>query len=737
MAAAHSFAAMLMMLAILPATSLSIVTKIFQKDKVTPVEKVMELLINLRTKIEEEGKKEAAAYDKYACFCKEQADKKIHAIEESDKMIKYTGLRIDDIKDTIPTYTAEITELGKNASDFEDQLTKGRDARDVDHKAYLAAEKDLADAIDAATDAIKALKDSKEELKDAKLDFAQLKELTKPVLALLQGLPNHIKGVDIAVLEQLSQDPAKYEYHSNDIISLLQELRKTLLGRKQELDLTELEDQEVFSKKDTNLKNLLKFAKKDKAKREAQLDKMDADLNDLSLKKKIEERDVKMDRAFLDDLSAQCETKATLWDQRSSTRDGEITAITKALEALKEKVAPNYKANKKLVDIQVKARAAPLKNTTSTNMTKVKLQSNTSAARLITAKNIASNLSKLALIQLSDSRNTDSSEALVGQKLQRATEILSKAAKSLKSQMLSVALIRVQAQAGKDHFVKVRTLIKDLIARLEKDAGEEATTKSFCDKSMSESLEQRDKAQLKVESLTAEDSKLTAEKDTLNSEIATLSGQVADLKKALNEASELRSDERKDNEVTIGDAEEGKAGVQLALSTLEDFYKSGGALVQAHPYQDRNRKTVADLAPGGVFDTEYKGAQESSKGIIGMLNVILSDFERTIASTKDDEKEAQDEFSKLESTSNDDIKAKTDSKDTKGARITSIEDEKLQTANSLKEQNDLLEEASDSLVELKKQCVDATESYEERVESREKEIEALKQAMEALENWQG
>jgi len=248
MAAAHSFAAMLMMLAILPATSLSIVTKIFQKDKVTPVEKVMELLINLRTKIEEEGKKEAAAYDKYACFCKEQADKKIHAIEESDKMIKYTGLRIDDIKDTIPTYTAEITELAKNASDFEDQLTKGRDARDVDHKAYLAAEKDLADAIDAATDAIKALKDSKEELKDAKLDFTQLKELTKPVLALLQGLPNHIKGVDIAVLEQLSQDPAKYEYHSNDIISLLQELRKTLLGRKQELDLTELEDQEVFFK---------------------------------------------------------------------------------------------------------------------------------------------------------------------------------------------------------------------------------------------------------------------------------------------------------------------------------------------------------------------------------------------------------------------------------------------------------------------------------------------------------
>jgi len=54
-------------------------------SKVTPIEKVIELLKNLQAETEEQSKVEAKAYDKYACFCKEQADEKLYMIEKSTK----------------------------------------------------------------------------------------------------------------------------------------------------------------------------------------------------------------------------------------------------------------------------------------------------------------------------------------------------------------------------------------------------------------------------------------------------------------------------------------------------------------------------------------------------------------------------------------------------------------------------------------------------------------------------
>merc|ERR1719482_243290 len=54
------------------------------QQRVNPVEKVTELLEKLQAEVEAEGKSEAAAYDKYACFCKEQADNKDIATLESE-----------------------------------------------------------------------------------------------------------------------------------------------------------------------------------------------------------------------------------------------------------------------------------------------------------------------------------------------------------------------------------------------------------------------------------------------------------------------------------------------------------------------------------------------------------------------------------------------------------------------------------------------------------------------------
>merc|ERR1712066_786581 len=104
-------------------------------------------------------------------------------------------------------------------------------------------------------------------------------------------------------------------------------------------------------------------------------------------------------------------------------------------------------------------------------------------------------------------------------------------------------------------------------------------------------------------------------------------------------------------------ADEGSAAVKLALSILKDFYEN--AFVQVNKYvppnSDREGNTVGDLAPE-VFDDKYHGAKSEATGIVGILEVIQSDFDRTIAKTKKDEKASQDAFDTFEKDTKSDVK---------------------------------------------------------------------------------
>merc|ERR1719450_1122708 len=153
-----------------------------QQAKVTPVEKVIELLKKLETQIEEEGKTEAAQYDKTACFCKEQADDKLYAIETSREKIKQLNAQIEELETLIAELNGKITELSEKISDLKASLKALVAARAKAHTHYAFEAKDMDDAISAMERAIKALKDSKGGMTDAKTDFVQLRSSATTVL---------------------------------------------------------------------------------------------------------------------------------------------------------------------------------------------------------------------------------------------------------------------------------------------------------------------------------------------------------------------------------------------------------------------------------------------------------------------------------------------------------------------------------------------------------------------------
>merc|ERR1712224_726053 len=213
-----------------------------------------------------------------------------------------------------------------------------------------------------------------------------------------------------------------------------------------------------------------------------------------------------------------------------------------------------------------------------------------------------------------------------------------------------------QLGLAKDHFVKVRGLIKDLIAKLEADAESEASQKEFCDKEMEKAIGDRDEAIGKVETQSANIDEAKSKIAKSIEEIDALSTEIADLRKGLYEATELRAEEKADNKKTIGDSEAGLDAVKGAIEVLKDFYDNAFVQEKFTPAgAGRDGKTVADLAPG-TAQGDYKGNQDAAKGIFGMLEVIQSDFERTIKTTKEEEEENEEEYLKFEEESKKDLK---------------------------------------------------------------------------------
>merc|ERR1719230_2024404 len=121
-----------------------------------------------------------------------------------------------------------------------------------------------------------------------------------------------------------------------------------------------------------------------------------------------------------------------------------------------------------------------------------------------------------------------------------------------------------------------------------------------------------------------------------------------------------------------------------------------------------------------------------SGGVIGMLEVIQSDFARLEAETKAAEESAQKEYDQFMTDSEVDKTQKTSDIEHKTTlkqdQSKSMTEKKSDLEGTQKE----LAAALDYYEKLKPSCVDSGVSYEDRVQRRESEIQSLKEALQIL-----
>mmetsp|Transcript_41895 Transcript_41895/g.115492 ORF Transcript_41895/g.115492 Transcript_41895/m.115492 type:complete len:719 (+) Transcript_41895:42-2198(+) len=670
---------------------------------VTPVEKVVRLLEDLQTEVQNEGIEEARTYNTFACFCHDTTEGKSGAIKTGQDTIDLTSSTIEEKTATKATKLSELATRQANDESFKADLkaTEGRCANE--QAAYEATDADLTKAISSLRGAIKALSDAKPvSLLAVRASLAQSLALAEamhfvvaPKRSAALKLLQHGAGVDPV-------DP-EYKYHSQGVLDTVTELLQQFVDQKAAADAEWAKARQACADTTASLKQQIGSNAAAILQCKTAIETLKVDIAKAMEDLVNAEAALKDDQLYLKDLTERCEARAKDWDQRSQLRADELKALSEALSILKAGVAPQDLAVNKRALLLGRSRVQMLAGRTSPSFLQLRGGNSGDRSRRElsgTAAGVAANATL----------RVDRAMALLLEEGQRLN---------------SIAITSLASRASADPFAKVKELIQRLVERLLRESTAEATKKTFCDTELGKATQDRSFRLTDVETLNVKIAGLEVKEDQLTEEIGALTTSLADLRNNLANATAVRAQEKAENIASVKGAREGLAALTEAIGILKVFYKQAAkaqvGLLQTSP--------VDEDTQGPGFVGAYKGKQESSSGIIGLLEVIRSDFERTIRTTEASEKEAAAAFVEFDRVSNTDISGKETQKKLNEEDLDAAKNDIRQSLADLQTNMDLLDDALKMLEELRPTCIDVTMPYAERVQKREEEIAALKRAL--------
>lgn len=690
-------------------------TVVGSRIAVTPVEKVVELLEKLKEKVVEEGKAEAGTYDKFACFCKDKSTSVSESVTKGQDAIQSASATIELGTADIAAMKVRLTEAHakKDEASAKKTETEARCARDKEE--YEASNADISKAIDALVNAIKVLQSSK----TSKAQLLTVKQTVKQSLAVAEALKIVTDGprwAAAAAFLQSSVDPddAEYKFHSHGIIQIMEKLETDFKKTKADADAEWQKTSDACKQTIKDFEGQISLAINEISSHETAIGDTEKLVAETRGDLVEHESSLKDSQLYMTDLTALCEKRAKEWDQRTVMRAGELKALTDALSILLGKVTETDSVNKR----------ALLQKKQEGNMAAVAVHH--SGLSFFQGSAESAHKSNRRLLVRGAEASAEAGTAMEGvaqrQRVNNALALLRTEGQRLDSMSLSSLAVRIAA----DPFIKVKTLIQNLVERLLAEATEEATKKGFCDEELGKNEQDRQFRWQETQKLNSELRSLEAKKLELEMEIEDLSLAVKDLTEALAEATQARKDDNEQNLKDIKTANEGLLAVTEAIMILKSFYKGAA---KAEALLQENASPVEEDSPGAGFDGAYRGKQQASTGIIGLLEVIKSDYQRTVSVTTKDEEEAQATFVEFDRASKTDISGKSTKVELDTEDLKTTDNLITQKMEEMTKNMDLVDKALEALEGLKPMCIDTGMSYTERTQKREEEIKALKQAL--------
>jgi hypothetical protein len=665
------------------------------KEGVTPVQKVIQMLQEMSQTGAAEKAEEEKTFIQYKEFCDTQQKVKAAAIAKGEEDIEMLTADIQKAMSDSSVAAKKIGELNKEIAKLNAAKDESNAVSDKDRADYLKQHTDYQESVDSLDRAIQQLKSGsvpsfvQGEQREALL---QLKRITK--------MPVHAQRVLAAFLEEgQPEDDSVYArqleaeaslsvsapeadvagFQSGGVVDML----KKLLGKfKDELHTLEREEMKRKGAQEVVIQDLNRqieaatTSKDHETATKAGRDATAAEKKGLLADTKKAKSD---DETYLSTLKAECAMAAEDFENRQQLRTEELEAIDKATEILKSGSVTGM-ADKHLPGL---VQAFPLRGSRTSNPT-------------------VSSISKF----LEDRAQQTGSKllGLVAQKVDAAAKI-----------------------PGFDPISQVKKMMQDMIVQLMEQANEESSAKSWCDAELNTNKQTRDTKTDGVEELNTEKDKLTADIAKLSEEISELTKAIAEIDAAVAEATLTRNEEKADNKETVKDAQEAQTAVSQALTVLKEFYRKAAtatALVQVQSKEEPEKNP---------FQKAYTGMGGENTGVVGMLEVIGSDFARLESETNAAEEQASKEFERFSHASAQDKAVKNQEMQDRINLQVQKKAALTDTVGDLKAMQSELDAALTYYDKLKPSCVDSGSKYAERVQRRQAEIQGLEEALKFFE----
>ena len=642
---------------------------------VSPIEKTVQLLSDLQAKIIKDGESEQKLYEEFTDFCNDESKETQFEIKTGKGESERSAATVQQETAKADAAATKIEELSTDVATNSKDLAAGTKIREAEKADFNKLDADLAETVDMISRAHGIIE---REMKGN--SFVQSDSMSKVSDALKAvinagGVNSHDKATVQALLQSQDMD--------TDL----------------ELQPGGAPDPAAYTSQSGGILSTLEdMLEKSQAQRAgAQKDEMNADFDFKMLKQKLED-------AIAVGEKVMAETK------KAKAAAGEAKAVAQGeLDTASTGVKDD---KKRLADLQAECMAKATAFEESQKERGNELTALATAKQVLEEKTGGASDRAYSFVQIMSKTHMKDDVA------DRIVALLQGVAKSNESRSLAQLASRVQSASAMsaDPFAKIKGMIQEMIEQLVAEAQKEASHKAFCDKEMSETKAKRDDKQDEVDDLNTKIDKGTAKIAKLHEEVATLEAELAAIASAQAEAQKVRMEEKEAFASAKTDFEAGLEGVGMALQVLRDYYaKDDEAFLQS----------------------THAKSDGAASGIIGMLEVIETDFSKMLADGTATENQSQEQYEKntqdneiatAEKTTAAKYKVK-DIKETENTMAGNKED--LQTSQSE------LDAILDYWEKLQPMCVAKPEPYAERKARREAEIAGLKQALTILEEEAG